>query len=357
MLPVVDLSRRGRLFSEQFAAAAQRIAESGSFLLGTELDQFEHRFAAWLGVPDAVGVSSGASALQLALTAAGIGEGDDVLVPAFTAVPTASAVVAAGATPVAVDVDPDTACVTSELVAAATTSRTRAAVVVHLYGFPAPLPPSSPDLVVVEDAAQATGAFHGPIASTAMIYSFYPTKNLGGIVDGGAVVTPDPAIAGAVRRLRVHGMTEQYLHVDISQNFRLSELGAAWLTLTLSTLDDDIAARRRIAARYREAAPHLRWQRTHADHAYHLCVFRSSDRAGAREQLAARGIGSAIHYPFALTQQPAFRELFASASCPEAEAWAAECVSVPCFAEMTDAEIDLVAGALAALPTDTAALR
>lgn len=353
MVPVVDLSRRGRRFSEQFADAARRIAEQGAYLLGDELDAFEREFAAWLGASQAIGVASGASALQLSLVAAGVRPGDDVLVPAFTAVPTASAVVAVGARPVLVDVDPATACVTAELVEAAITPRTTAAVVVHLYGFVAPLPRVAPGIAVIEDAAQATGALHGPIRSTAVAYSFYPTKNLGGIGDGGAVVTDDPLVADAVHRLRVHGMTAQYVHVDISQNFRMSEIEAAWLRLGLATLTEDVAARRRIAARYREAAPHLRWQRDHPDHAYHLSVLRSADRADVRARLSAAGVSSAIHYPLALTQQPGYVELFAGSRCPVAQEWAAECVSVPCFAEMTEAEIEQVAGALAALPAET----
>lgn len=352
MVPVVDLSRRGARFGEAFAAAAGRIAASGAYLLGNELSSFEREFAVALGADHAVGVASGASALQLALAAAGVGAGDEVLVPAFTAVPTASAVMAVGARPVAVDVDPETACLTPQAIAEARTEATRAVIVVHLYGFPAPLPAGDGpvgDLIVIEDAAQAAGALSRPTRATAVAYSFYPTKNLGGIGDGGAVVTNDPALAETVRRLRAHGMTEQYVHEAISQNFRMSELEAAWLRLGLPVLDDDVAARRRIAARYREAAPHLRWQRHDASHAYHLCVFRAADREATRSQLAEAGVATAVHYPLALTGQPAYRQIFTTA-CPQAEAWAAECVSVPCFPEMTDGEVEQVAAALAVLP-------
>ena len=354
MVPVVDLSRRGARFAEAFEAAAGRIARSGAFLLGPELDAFEHELAAWTGARHATGVASGASALQLALAAAGIGRGDDVLVPAFTAVPTASAVVATGARPVVVDVDPDTACVTLDAIAAAATPATRAAIVVHLYGYVADVPAAQPDLVVIEDAAQAAGSLRGPTHSSAVAYSFYPTKNLGGIGDGGAVVTDDADLADQVRRLRGHGMTQQYVHEAVSQNFRMSELEAAWLRLGLPSLAADVAARRRVAARYREAAPQLRWQREHTAHSYHLCVFRTVARAEVRARLADAGVSTAVHYPVALTDQPAYSAMFGGSSCPSAEAWAAECVSVPCFPEMTDEEIDLVAGALAALPTDVA---
>jgi dTDP-4-amino-4,6-dideoxygalactose transaminase len=347
VVPVVDLSRRGRILAEPFAEAARRIAASGRVLLGDETAAFEASFARWLDVRDAVTVSSGAAALQLALTALGVGPGDEVVVPAFTAVPTAPAVLAAGATPVLADVDPSTACIDTARVEQARSSRSRAVVVVHLYGFPAA--PLDMDLLVVDDAAQAHGALHQTRPSAASAYSFYPTKNLGGIGDGGAVVSSDPAVTAAVRQLRVHGMTEQYRHEQISQNFRMSEIEAAWLSLALATLSADNDRRRTIAAHYRSSAPQLRWQRDHPDHVHHLAVFRAADRGSAQDLLAELGVATAVHYPLALTQQPAFAGIFA-APCPVAEAWARECVTVPCFPELTDAEVDHVAIALAKVP-------
>jgi dTDP-3-amino-3,4,6-trideoxy-alpha-D-glucose transaminase len=223
VVPVVDLSRRGRELASEFAVTVARIVASGSRLLGAETAAFEREFAAWLQ-PEAIGtsgtsptsapsvtpievvaVSSGASALQLALAGLGIGRGDEVIVPAFTAVPTAAAVCALGAVPVPVDVDAESACLDPGLVDAARTARTKAVVVVHLYGRPATLPVT--DLPIVEDAAQAHGAIDDHHRSAAVAYSFYPTKNLGGIGDGGAVVTADATLAARVRRLRVHGMT------------------------------------------------------------------------------------------------------------------------------------------------------
>jgi dTDP-4-amino-4,6-dideoxygalactose transaminase len=346
VVPVVDLSRRGQRFASTFAKEAERIAATGSFLLGAELSAFESEFAEWLGAQHCVAVSSGASALQLALTAAGIGPGDEVLVPGFTAVPTASAVAAVGAVPRAIDVDPRTACITTESVEVGRTPRTKAVIVVHLYGFPAELPAT--DLTVVEDAAQAHGALDDPGRSAATAYSFYPTKNLGGIGDGGAVVTNKADLAEVVRTLRVHGMTGQYVHELVSQNFRMSEVEAAWLRLALRDLSADIDVRREIVDRYRRAAPGLRWHAADPKHAYHLAVFRSTDRNATRATLEASGIATAVHYPLAITQQPAFRDLEHS-SCPEAEAWAAECISVPCFPEMTEAEVTDVSAALAGL--------
>jgi dTDP-4-amino-4,6-dideoxygalactose transaminase len=345
VVPVVDLTRRLALHREAFLAATGRVLASGQVLLGPETAALEAELAAATGHAHAVVVSSGASALQLALQALGVGPGHEVVVPAFTAVPTASAVLATGAVPVPADVDPATAALDPEEAAAAVTGRTAAVIPVHLYGRPAPLP--SLGVPVLEDAAQAQGALANQ-GSPATVYSFYPTKNLGGIGDGGAVVTDDPELAARVRRLRVHGMAEQYVHLEVSQNARMSELEAAWLRLTLPHLDATNRRRRAVVARYREAAPALRWHAEHPTHVHHLCVVRVADRERFRADLAALGVSSAVHYPLALTQQPAYGHL-TRRPCPEAEAWAAECVSLPCFPELTDAEVDQVCTALAAL--------
>lgn len=349
MVPVVDLSRRGGSFADEFAAQARAVATSGTFLLGPQTEAFEREFAAWCqpdGSAHAVAVSSGASAIQLALAALGVGPGDEVIVPAFTAVPTASAVIAVGAVPVPVDVTADGAGIDAGAVAGARTDRTRAVVVVHLYGRPAELPVT--DLPIVEDAAQAHGAIADHSRSAAVAYSFYPTKNLGGIGDGGAVVTSDADLARRVRALRVHGAEQMYVHTAMSQNHRLSEIEAAWLRRALVELDAGNLRRRQIAAHYRDAAPQLRWQATHARHVYHLCVFRSADRDTDRDQLAHRGIDTAVHYPLDLTQQPAYRA-FARARCPESEAWSASCITVPCTPDHTDGEVEQVGAALASL--------
>ncbi len=347
MVPLVDLSRRHQRHAAEFHHAVDRVLRSGHVLLGPELESFEAEFAAFCGQRYAVGVSAGAAALQLVLAALGIGPGDEVLVPAFTAVPTAAAVCAVGAIPVFVDVDPITATVPGTDWEPARTARTRAVIPVHLYGRPAD--PPLTDLPVLHDAAQAHGALSPAPAGVAAAYSFYPTKNLGGIGDGGAIVTDDADLAATLRRLRVHGMSEQYVHVAVSQNFRMSELEAAWLRLTLPVLAEGNSRRRLAAAAYRAAAPHLSWHAAHPDHVHHLAVFRAADREAARNFLTARDVSSAVHYPLALTQQPAYRS-FTSAPCPNAEAWAARCTSVPCFPELTDDEITLVARALSELP-------
>jgi len=356
VVPVVDLSRIGSSRAAAFANAVATVCASGRFILGEQTESFEREFGAWLqrrpgadatrDAPCVASVASGASALQLALAAIGVGAGDEVIVPAFTAVPTAAAVCALGAVPAPVDVEAGTANLDPALVAAAATHRTRAVIVVHLYGQPATLPATS--LPIIEDAAQAHGAINDHHRSVATAYSFYPTKNLGGIGDGGAVVTADPSIDATVRRLRTHGMTEQYVHTAISQNFRMSEVEASWLRLALTDLDAANERRRHIARRAREAAPGLSWQQATNDHVYHLCVLRSTQRDAMRAALAESGVATAIHYPLAITEQPAYRR-FTVERCPESEAWARECVSVPCFPEMTNVEIDQVGAALASV--------
>ncbi len=351
MVPVVDLSRRVAPLRERWLAAADAVLRRGQLLLGPELEAFETAWAAQVGRTHAVGVSSGASALQLALTALGIGTGDEVLVPAFTAVPTAAAVLAAGAVPVFVDVDRRTAAIDPAAAEAAITERTKVVLPVHLYGRPVDLSPlRALGLLVIEDAAQAHGALVPPaspaVASAAACYSFYPTKNLGGLGDGGAVVTDDAELAERVRLLRVHGARQQYVHEVVAMSARMSELEAAWLRLALPGLDAANQRRRSIAARYRAAAPHLRWQDDAPGHVQHLCVARVEDREAFRQGLAAQGVQTGVHYPWALTQQPGYRHLVRQ-PCLEAEAWAAECVSLPCAPELDDDEVELVATALA----------
>jgi dTDP-3-amino-3,4,6-trideoxy-alpha-D-glucose transaminase len=343
-VPVVDLSRRGAALAPALADAAARIATSGTILLGPETTAFEAEFARWLGAEQAVAVASGATALQLALRALGVGPGDEVIVPAMTAVPTAAAVCATGATPVFADVDPATATLDPHAAAAVRTERTRVVVPVHLYGHPAAAP-ELPGVDVLIDAAQAHGAVAEHAAVAAVAYSFYPTKNLGGIGDGGAVAVTDPVLADRIRLLRGHGLTEDYVHTEISQNFRMSELEAAWLRLALPDLAAGNARRAAIVAHYRAAAPGLSWQSAHPAHVYHLAVVKVADRPAFRAALAAAGVATAVHYTRALTQQPAYSR-FVGAACPNAEAWAAGCVSLPCFPELTDAEVEHVAGAL-----------
>jgi dTDP-3-amino-3,4,6-trideoxy-alpha-D-glucose transaminase len=338
--PVVDLARRMASLQPDLGVTVDRVVRSGWFLLGPETEAFEAEFAGFCGRRHAVAVASGTEALRLALRALGVGAGDEVVVPAFTAVPTAAAVCATGASPVFADVERDTATIDLQNAAAAVTERTRAVIPVHLYGRPAAVPDVG--FPVLEDAAQAHGALDPQAPSAAAAYSFYPTKNLGGIGDGGAVVTDDSDLAAQIRLLRAHGLTRDYEHTAVTGNSRLSEIEAAVLRLELRRLPDWNARRQVIARAYREAAPDMRWQAPHERHVYHLCVARIDDREAFRARMP---FGTSVQYPRALTQQPAYRQ-FVQDACPQAESWAAECVSLPCFPEMTDDEIEIVCRAL-----------
>lgn len=348
MVPLIDLARRAARLEAGVVEGVRRVLGSGRLLLGPELEAFEAEFARYCGAAHVVCVGSGTDALRLTIQALGLGPEDEVLVPALTAVPTVAAVVAAGATPVPVDVDPKTAEIDVRAAAAARTERTKLVVPVHLYGRPAPVGElAALGLPLLEDAAQAHGALDAPVApSIAAAYSFYPTKNLGGIGDGGAVVTDDAELAEQVRLLRHHGMREQYVHDVVATNSRMSEVEAVALRVGLPLLERDNARRREVAARYRSAAPWLRWQEEHPRHAYHLCVLRTSNRAAVSAELPCQ---TGVHYPLAVTQQPAYAQ-FAARACPIAEQWAAECLTLPCFPELTDDEVDSICQALSKLP-------
>jgi len=335
-VPVVDLARRSAALEPELSESIAAVLASGVFLLGPETAAFEAEFAAFCGRRHAVAVASGTEALRLALVAMEVGAGHEVIIPAMTAVPTAAAVRAAGAVPVFADVSEATATLDPDAAARAVTDRTRAVIPVHLYGRPSVIPDLG--MPVLEDAAQAHGALDPGAPSVAVAYSFYPTKNLGGIGDGGAVVTDDAALAEIVRALRNHARGDDYEHDRVTGNSRLSEIEAVALRLGLRRLAADNARRAAIARAYAEAAPDLRFQEPHPRHVYHLCVVRVPDREAWR---AARPFETALHYSRALTQQPGYRE-FVRDPCPEAEAWAAECVSLPCFPELTDDEIEAV---------------
>ena len=345
MVPLIDLRRRIAALQPELDRAIARVLASGRLLLGAELEALEGALAALTGHSFAIGLSSGTAALSLALEAVGVRPGDEVVVPAFTAVPTAAAVCAIGATPVPVDVDAATAAIDPDAVRAALTPATRAIVPVHLYGRPADSEVAALSALgppIVEDAAQAHGALvHG--SSAAIAYSFYPTKNLGGIGDGGAVVTDDERLADRIRLMRHHGARELYVHEEIATNARMSEIEAAALRVALPGLASGNARRREIARRYRTAAPQLGWHADHPRHVYHLCVARVRERSALRARLPFE---TGIHYPLALTQQPAYRR-FARHACPRAESWAASCLSLPCFPELADEEVRSVCEALA----------
>ncbi len=345
-IPFLDLERSTRELGPLIEPAIIAALRSGRVLDGPRLRAFEQAWAESCGAPQAVAVGSGTDALALSLTALGVGYGDEVILPALTAVPTIAAVCATGGTPVPVDVDEAAGVLDVAAAERAVTPRTRAVITVDLYGHPSPIPHLG--VPVIEDAAHAHGATARPEAACTA-YSFYPTKNLGAVGDGGAVATADATLAAEIQLLRAHGRDAAGEHVRIAGNSRMSEPAAAGLLVTLPLLGHRNDRRRAIAAAYRDAAPHLRWQAAHDQHTRHLCVVRVPDREAFRGSLPC---GTGIHYPRALTDEPAYRE-FERDPVPEARAWAAECVSLPCYPELTDAELEEICGALARTTADS----
>lgn len=345
-MPFLDLSRRTTALAARLTPVMQEVLARGELLWGPETAAFEREWAAYCGARHAVVVASGTEALRLTLAALGVGHGDEVIVPAFTAIPTAAAVCATGAVPVPVDVEEDTGCLDGEAAREALSERTRAAIVVHLYGRPARVPDLG--VPVIEDAAHAHGALGerdaGEPRSVAAAYSFYPTKNLAGVGDGGAVVTDDEGLAERVGRLRAHGRGPGGRFDEASGNSRMSELEAAALRLALEDLDAGTERRRAIAAAYRSAArADLRWQPPHPRHVHHLCVARVQNREEFRARMPFETL---VHYERAVPDEPGYAR-FARGEVPRARAWAAECVSLPCYPEMRDEEVELVCAALA----------
>jgi dTDP-4-amino-4,6-dideoxygalactose transaminase len=317
------------LFASSLAAYQDRIADrlrevaaSGRYILGPEVKAFEDEFASWLGVRSCVGVGNGTDALQIALRAAGVGPGDDVVMPSLTFYATAEAAANLGARPVFCDVDPDTACVTLQTVAAALTDRTKAIVPVHLFGNMAPIP-ALRDLgpVVIEDAAQAAGSTLDGVNAGAIghaaTFSFFPSKNLPCAGDGGAVVTNDQELADHVRRLRFHGSVDKQMHTEIGWNSRLDALQAGVLRELLPELAGWSAARRHAAAMYADAGlgelVKLPQASPGADPAWHLYVVRHDRADELIAGLNEAGVEARAYYRVPVHRQPAMKEFPAPA--------------------------------------------
>jgi dTDP-4-amino-4,6-dideoxygalactose transaminase len=353
-LPFVDLHPADDAVDVR--AAIDRVIASGWYVLGPEVEQFETEFAAACGARFAIGVASGTDAIALALRALNIGHGDDVLVPAMTAAFTGLAVVAAGARPVFVDVDPRTLTIDVDACAQAITPDTRAIVPVHLYGQPADMDAVSRvaerhSLAIVEDCCQAHLATeHGvPVGTRAQAaaFSFYPTKNLGCLGDGGAVTTSDASLADRIRRLRNGGQAERYRHVELGVNSRLDELQAAILRARLPHLPRWTRRRRELAAVYRRELPSSvqTIDERDAGHVYHLFPVRVPSRDRLREHLAAAGIETLVHYPIPLTELPAFADC-PSMPCPVAADASRTLLSLPLHPRLADDDAIAVARAV-----------
>jgi dTDP-3-amino-3,4,6-trideoxy-alpha-D-glucose transaminase len=360
----VPFIRLDSAFPELFAElmeTVERIAAKSAFTLGPELERFEEAFASFCGAEHAAGVSSGTAALEIALRALGVGPGDEVIVPTYSFIATAEAVSTVGATPVIVDVDPETALITAEIVETALTPKTRCVIPVHLFGRPVEMDPllalcRERDIVVIEDACQAHGALYRgrPAGSLgdAGCFSFYPTKNLGGWGDGGALVTNDAELDARVRLLRSHGEGVRHHHELATGTHRLDTLQAAILEVKLRHLPEWNQRRRDAADALRAGlagssvispAPAA----ADSDHVYHLFVVRCAHRDALRDHLDNCGIASAIHYPTPIHLQPAYAELgLGRGDLPVAERLASENCSLPIFPAIEDWQIAEIVAAV-----------
>jgi dTDP-3-amino-3,4,6-trideoxy-alpha-D-glucose transaminase len=361
-VPFGDLKRQYDSIRPELDAAAARVLASGWYILGPEVQAFERAFAGFCGVAHAVGVGNGTEALYLALAALGAGPGDEVITVANAAVYEALTILQAGARPVFVDVDERTHAIDPELIEEAITPRTRAIMPVHLYGRMADMEvileiAGRHGLPVIEDCAQAHGAALGGRMAGSMgavgCFSFYPSKNLGALGDGGMVVTNDDDLAAKLRRLREYGWRERYYTVDTGGiNSRLDELQAALLHIKLGHLLAWNERRRQIARRYHELLSGMGLQLPELieddAHVYHLYVVRARERDRLQATLRECGVGTAIHYPLPAHLQPAYLDLGLArpGSLPVTEQLAGEVLSLPIYPELTDAEVEAVAAAV-----------
>lgn len=359
-VPFLDLTALHAPIAAEMERAVQRVLASAHFILGPELEAFEHEFAAYCGSRHCIGTGNGLDALTLTLIGAGIGPGTEVIVPGQTFIATWLAVSHAGAQPVAVDIDPVSSNIDTKLIEAAITPRTRAIVPVHLYGRPADMTTIDEiarrhGLFVLEDAAQAHGAYlHGRRAGNlghAAAFSFYPGKNLGALGDGGAITTNDDALAERLRRLRNYGSSRKYQHEEIGFNSRLDELQAALLRLKLPHLDTWNARRQQIAARYDLALTDLPITRPLAACAqyqpvWHQYVVGVDDRDALQANLAGEGIASLVHYPVPPHRQPAYAKQAMPFALPVAEHQAGHCLSLPICPTLPMEAIDRVCQAI-----------
>lgn len=355
MIPMVDLKEQYHSLKAEIDAALQEVLENTHFILGPNVRQFEEEAAAYLGAAHAVSCASGTDALHLALRAAGIGPGDEVILPAFTFIATAEAVSYTGATPVFVDIDPRTFNMDPQRVADAVTARTRALLPVHLFGQPADLPALQAiarrhDLVIIEDCAQSFGARRDGImtgtAGLAGCHSFFPSKNLGAYGDGGMITTGSETMAERLRQLRNHGSTRRYHHDFVGYNSRLDEIQAAILRIKLRRIDDYNEGRRRAAHQYTELlhdvveTPYEDPAGTHVFHQYTILTDR---REAIQEALAEAGIASAVYYPIPLHRQAVYREACRDVHLPVTESVCERCLSLPIYPELPPDTVEHIA--------------
>ena len=356
MIPFVDLKAQYSRIKQEIDEAMSRVFDKCQFVLGDEVEAFEAEFAAYCQAKHAVGVNSGTSALHLALLAAGIKPGDEVITASFTFVATAAAIRYAGATPVFVDVDPRSLTVDASNIEAAITPRTKAIVPVHLYGQCVDMRPlleiaRSHGLIVIEDAAQAHGAEYdnrraGSLGDLAC-FSFYPGKNLGAYGEGGAITTNDDGYDKALRVLRDHGQTAKYHHEVIGYNYRLEGIQGAVLRVKLGHLEEWNDARRRLAALYRElladAGVGLVEEMSYGKPVYHVFPILTDHRDALADHLKTSGIATGIHYPVPVHLQPAFADLgYKAGDLPITERAAGQTLSLPMYPELSKEDVSII---------------
>jgi dTDP-4-amino-4,6-dideoxygalactose transaminase len=345
-IPLVDVKAQYAPLVPRLQAAFAEVLESGKFILGPNVKAFEEEAASYLGVAETIGVANGTDALVLVLDAMGIGPGDEVICPAFTFYATAESIARRGATPVFAEIDPQTLNLDVEDVSARITGRTKAIMPVHLFGRPAPLPELAElGQPLIEDAAQAFGAEGIATTGVASTFSFFPTKNLFGLGDGGLVACTDVELAARVRMLRFHGSRAKVDFEYVGYNSRLDEVQAAMLRIFLPELDGWNRARREAADRYRELLGDLvETPQDEPGHVYHLFVCRSPDRDRIAASLREHGIGTNLYYLPPLHLQPALRYLgWSKGDLPETERAAAENFSLPLWAGITAEQQERVA--------------
>ncbi|MFO1487493.1 MAG: DegT/DnrJ/EryC1/StrS family aminotransferase [Verrucomicrobiota bacterium] len=354
-IPIQDLKRHYESLAAELKATAQRVLDTGWYVLGQEVKAFEQEFAKYLGAGDCVSVANGTDALELSLRAFDIGPGDEVCTVANAGMYSTIGILSAGARPVFVDVQPDTLTMCPQSLAKSITAKTKAIIVTHLYGCMADIEAvleiaRARNLPVIEDCAQAHGAKHlGRTAGTwgdIGCYSFYPTKNLGALGDGGGLSTNKPQIAERLRRLRQYGWSSRYHSDDRGgRNSRLDELQAAFLRVKLPHLNRWNARRRQIAQAYNDAFKHhnLLLPRLSETHVAHLYVVATPKRDAFRASLTAAGIGNDVHYPLPDYAQKSIRQQLGElAPLTATEKACREIVTLPCFPELTDAEVEKV---------------
>jgi dTDP-4-amino-4,6-dideoxygalactose transaminase len=360
MIPFLEFKAQFRRFEPEIREAVNRVLESGWYILGRELAAFEETFAAWNGAAFCRGAGSGTEAIHLALIAAGVRPGDDVITAANTCVPTAAAIAFTGARLRLADCHPGTLTLAPAALEAAITAKTRAIVPVHLYGHPCDMDAISAlaearGIAVIEDCAQAHGSLYKGRkcggSGLAGAFSFYPTKNLGAYGDAGAVVTDDAEIAERLRMLRNYGERERYYHEMPGFNSRLDEIQAAILQVKLRHLDADNRARRERAAAYRDGLAGLPIELPHetarAQSNYHLFVIRTPERDRLQAFLGDEGIGTLLHYPVPIHRQPAYHDLgYGAGAFPVAEKACNEVISLPLYPELSLEAVERVADAV-----------